>query len=111
MAMRSDRESLFTIGVLSNLPLLGAVLLGAAAADGDLRPGAEPILKTQPLTAGELALCVLLPSLVFVAIEIEKVAIRRGWLYRDRPRTALSDREPGVQSAATGLQNSRSGRS
>ncbi len=30
MAVRSERESLFTIGLASNLPLLGAVLLGAA---------------------------------------------------------------------------------
>jgi Ca2+-transporting ATPase len=47
-------------------------------------PWFNDILKTQPLTAGELALCVLLPASVFVAIEIEKWLTRRGVLYRGR---------------------------
>ena len=43
MAIRSERESLFTIGFASNLPLLGAVLLTyALAARGHLRPVAQP---------------------------------------------------------------------
>ena len=85
MAMRSERESLFTIGLASNLPLLGAVLLGAALQLMVIYvPALNSFLKTQPLTAGELAFCVLLPSLVFVAIEIEKWLTRRGVIYRKR---------------------------
>lgn len=42
------------------------------------------IFKTQPLSAGELAFCFLLPSTVFVTIEIEKWLMRRGLLYRGR---------------------------
>ncbi len=85
MAVRSERESLFTIGVGSNLPLLGAVLLGAALQLLVIYvPALNDILKTEPLTASELALCVLLPSVVFVAIEIEKWLTRRGVLYRGR---------------------------
>ncbi len=45
-------------------------------------PAANEIMKTQPLTGGELALCVLLPGTVFVAVEIEKWLTRRGVLYR-----------------------------
>jgi Ca2+-transporting ATPase len=84
MAIHSS-ESLFKIGIASNLPLLGAVLVGAALQLIVIYvPALNDILKTQPLTAGELALCVLLPALVFVAIEIEKWLTRRGVLYRGR---------------------------
>jgi Ca2+-transporting ATPase len=84
MAIRSSRESLFTQGVSSNLPLLGAVLVGAALQLAVVYlPAANDIMKTQPLTGGELALCVLLPASVFVAVEIEKWLARRGVIYRD----------------------------
>jgi Ca2+-transporting ATPase len=78
MAIRSD-ESLFKVGLRSNLPLLGAVLVGAALQLAAIYvPVLNEIMKTQPLTAGELAFCVLLSSTVFVAIELEKwVAGRR----------------------------------
>jgi Ca2+-transporting ATPase len=86
MAIRSERQSLFTLGLASNLPLLGAVLLGAALQLAVIYvPYLNDILKTQPLTAGELALCVGLPSLVLVAIEIEKWLARRGLIYRASP--------------------------
>ena len=89
MAIRSERESLFTIGLVSNRLLLGAVLLGAALQLAVIYvPALNDILKTQPLTAGELALCVLLPSLVFVAIEVEKWLMRRGLIYRRTMREA-----------------------
>jgi Ca2+-transporting ATPase len=93
MAIRSSRESLFTQGLASNKALLGAVLLGAALHLAVVYlPAANDIMKTQPLTAGELALCVLLPGLVFVAIETEKWLIRRGVLYRDgAPATAAAN--------------------
>ncbi len=84
MAVRSG-ESLFTAGIASNLPLLGAVLIGAALQLMVVYvPALNDIMKSQPLTAGELALCVLLPAVVFVAVEIEKWLTRRGSLYRER---------------------------
>jgi Ca2+-transporting ATPase len=46
-------------------------------------PGLQPIFKTAPLTAGELAACLALSSVVFVGVEFEKALVRRGWLYRD----------------------------
>jgi Ca2+-transporting ATPase len=85
MAIRSERESLFTIGLTSNLPLLGAVLLGAVLQLAVIYvPFLNDVLKTQPLTAGELAFCIALPAIVFVAVEIEKWLARRGMLYAER---------------------------
>jgi Ca2+-transporting ATPase len=79
MAIRSERQSLFAIGLTSNLPLLGAVALGAALQLAAVYvPAGNEIMKTDPLTAGELAYCVALPSVVFAAIEIEKWLRRRG---------------------------------
>jgi Ca2+-transporting ATPase len=84
MAIRSERESLFTIGLLSNLPLLGAVALTFVLQIAVIYvPAFNPVFKTVPLTAGELATCVLLPGLVFVGVEIEKWMVRRGWIYRE----------------------------
>ena len=89
LAIRSDRESLRSIGLGSNLPLLGAVLLGAALHLAMLYvPALAALLKTQPLDAQELALCVGLASTVYFAVEAEKWLIRRGVLYRPRPRVA-----------------------
>jgi Ca2+-transporting ATPase len=47
-------------------------------------PWLNPIFKTQPLTLAELAFCLAMSSVVFVAVEIEKWLIRRGWIYRER---------------------------
>jgi Ca2+-transporting ATPase len=82
LAIRSERESLFTQGVFSNRPLIAAVLLTIGLQMVVLYvPWFNDIFKTQPLSAGELALCLVLSCVVFVAVEIEKVLIRRGWLY------------------------------
>lgn len=45
-------------------------------------PALAPIFKTEPLSGSELLLCLALSSVVFVAVEIEKWMIRRGWLYQ-----------------------------
>ena len=47
-------------------------------------PALSEIMRTEPLAAGELAFCVLLPGVVFVGVEIEKWLMRRGVLYRQR---------------------------
>jgi Ca2+-transporting ATPase len=84
LAIRSETESLFTLGLGSNRPLLGAVLLTFALQAAVLYlPWMNAVFKTDPLSAGELALCLGLSSVVFFAVEVEKWLIRRGWLYRD----------------------------
>ena len=78
LAIRSDTESLFKIGLFSNKPLLGAVLLTFALQMGTIYiPFLNPIFKTAPLTAGELGITLMLSSIVFIAVEIEKWWFRR----------------------------------
>jgi len=82
LAIRSDRDSLFRQGLMSNTPLLGAVLLTFILQMATLYvPVFNDVFKTQPLDWDELALCLALSSVVFFAVEIEKVLIRRGLLY------------------------------
>jgi Cation transport ATPase len=47
-------------------------------------PWLNPVFKTEPLSLGELALCLLLSSVVFCGVEAEKYLVRRGWLYSRR---------------------------
>jgi len=87
LAVRSERESLWRIGLLSNLPLLGAVLLTVALQIVAIYvPAFQRIFKTAPLTVPELALTVILCALVFLAVEFEKWLSRRGWIYQTASR-------------------------
>jgi Ca2+-transporting ATPase len=86
LAIRSETESLFTRGFATNLPLLGAVLLTFVLQLATIYvPALNPIFHTEPLTAVELGICLLLSALIFVAVEIEKAMVRRGWLYGAAP--------------------------
>jgi P-type Ca2+ transporter type 2C len=86
LAIRSDREGLHTIGIFSNWHLAGAVFLTFLLQLAVIYvPFLNPIFKTTPLNAQELAVSLLLPAIVLVMVEIEKIAIRRGWLYAERP--------------------------
>lgn len=78
LAIRSERESLFSQGLLSNKPLLGAFLLTFGLQMATIYvPALNPIFKTQPLTLAELLVVLLLSSVVFVAVEIEKLLKRK----------------------------------
>ncbi len=78
LAIRSDKESLFKIGLFSNKPLLGAVLLTFLLQLATIYiPFLNPVFKTSPLTAGELFITLVLSSFVFIAVEIEKWFFRR----------------------------------
>jgi P-type Ca2+ transporter type 2C len=84
MAVRSERDSLFTLGLGSNLPLLGAVLLTLALQLAVIYvPWLNGIFHTQPLSGQELAVCLVLSCVVFVAVEIEKALVRAGVLYKE----------------------------
>jgi Ca2+-transporting ATPase len=89
LAIRSERESLFTQGLLSNKPLLGAVGLTLALQLATIYvPALNGVFKTEPLSAVELTLAAAVAGLVFVAVEIEK------WTKRRRGR-----REPAAAGA------------
>lgn len=83
LAVRSERESLLTQGLASNLPLLGAVLLTLALQLAVLYlPPLQAFFRTAPLALDELLLCVGLAALLWLAVEIEKWLRRRGSMQR-----------------------------
>lgn len=74
MGIRSDRQFLFRLGVFSNRPLVGAVLLTFVLQLGVIYlPFANQIFKTQPLTLTELSICILLSMVVHTGVELEKL--------------------------------------
>ncbi len=82
LAVRSERQSLYRLGLASNPSLLAAVLLTFCLQMLILYlPVCNELFKTQPLTAGELLFCLAMSSVVFFAVEAEKWLIRRGRLY------------------------------
>jgi len=81
LALRSERASLFQLGLWSNRPMVGAIVLTFALQLATIYvPALNPIFKTEPLDAEELAVCLALSTVVFAAVEVEKWLIRRGWL-------------------------------
>ena len=78
LAVRSDHKSLFKMGLFSNKPLVCAVLLTFVLQMATIYvPVLNPIFKTVPLNSGELCIALLLSSVVFIAVEIEKWWFRR----------------------------------
>jgi Ca2+-transporting ATPase len=85
LAIRSERDSLFTQGLWSNRPLAVAVLLTFALQMATIYlPWLNSIFKTESLTPDELAFCLSMSAVVFLGVEIEKWMIRRGWIYRNQ---------------------------
>ncbi|MDI1322218.1 MAG: cation-translocating P-type ATPase [Algoriphagus sp.] len=73
LAVRSDRTSLFKQGLLSNLPLLGSVLLALALQLAVVYlPFFNALFKTKPLSLKELAICIGAAVFVFLAVELKK---------------------------------------
>jgi Ca2+-transporting ATPase len=84
LAIRSERESIFRQGLRSNLPLLGAVVLTVGLQLATLYlPAFRRVFQTVPLTLSELSVCLALSTVPFIGVEIEKLLIRRGLLYRE----------------------------
>jgi len=80
LAIRSDRESLFSQGFFTNRPLFWAVAgMIALQLLAVYAPPFQAALKTQALSLKELAAAAALSTVVFWAVEIEK------WLKRRRP--------------------------
>jgi len=79
MALRSDRDSLFSIGPFSNRAMLGTVLLTFGLQLAVIYvPFLQAIFKTQALSASELAISLVLSTAVLWGVEIEKLIMRRG---------------------------------
>jgi Ca2+-transporting ATPase len=83
MAIRSEKESLFSIGLFSNRPMTLTVIFTFLLQMATIYvPALNPIFKTEALDAGELAICLVISSIVLLVVEIEKLLMRRGWIYR-----------------------------
>jgi Ca2+-transporting ATPase len=78
LAIRSERYSLFEIGLFSNRPLVWAVTVTLLAHLSVVYvPALNVIFHTEPLTIGELGQCFAIASTVFFVVEIEKALARR----------------------------------
>lgn len=89
MVIRSERESLLTMGFWSNRALLVSLILtlGLQLAVIYL-PAANALFKTQPLPLLELFICCGLASVILIVVEAEKWLARQGRIYA-KPDTAL----------------------
>jgi Ca2+-transporting ATPase len=78
LAIRSENQSLFSIGVFSNKPLIGAVILALLLQLSiTYIPFLQPIFQTESLTFNEFILVVAASSIVFFTVEIEKLVSRK----------------------------------
>lgn len=78
LALRSNQDSLFQIGFMSNKPLLGAVLLtlGLQLAVVYI-PVLQTLFSTTALSTQDLVICLAASTIVFWAVELEKWLKRR----------------------------------
>jgi len=84
LAVRSESASLFTIGLFSNLPMLGAVILTMLLQMAVIYvPALNAVFHTHPLPMFDLVVCLVLSSLVLFAVEIEKWLVRRDLIYKN----------------------------
>lgn len=73
IAIRSNCQSIFKIGLFTNIPLLSAVIITVFLQLIIIYlPFCNLIFKTQPLTYFELTITLVFSSIVFWAVEIEK---------------------------------------
>jgi Ca2+-transporting ATPase len=73
LSVRSETKSIFSIGILSNKPLVGAVALTFILQMATIYvPFLQPIFRTEALTIKELIFCLVMSSVVFVVMEVVK---------------------------------------
>ena len=78
LAIRSERDSLFTLGLWSNKPLSAAVALTFGLQLATIYvPSLREVFKTQRLGVSELLATIAVASVVFLAVEVEKWLQRR----------------------------------
>ena len=78
LAVRSERYTLWKIGLFSNRLILGAVLLTLVLQMAVVYlPFFQNIFKTMPLSAGDLAISLGCSVLVYLGVEVYKMIRRR----------------------------------
>ncbi len=78
LALRSNRDSMFQIGLFSNRSMLGAVMLTVGLQFAVVYvPFLQRAFNTKPLTLGQLAISLAFSTVVFWAVEFDKWIMRR----------------------------------
>ncbi len=81
LANRSHRESIFSIGFFGNRMLVIAIAVTVVLQlIAVYAPFFNQIFNTTPLTVEQLVICLVLSTIVFWGVELEKLLIRRGVL-------------------------------
>ncbi|HAM34742.1 MAG TPA: ATPase [Elusimicrobia bacterium] len=87
LAIRSDYDSLFRIGLFSNKLLAGAVGLTVLSQMAVVyMPLLQSFFKTVPLTGPDLLICIFSSSLIFWGVELEKWFKRKNATNEQRKR-------------------------
>lgn len=74
MAIRSNKQSVFRIGIFSNKPMIFALSLTVLLQMFIIYiPALNDIFKTKPLSLSEMTITIAASSIVFLAVEIEKI--------------------------------------
>lgn len=90
-AVRTDEQSVFKVGLLSNLPLLGAEFLGIAIISAiSYVPALQSVFHTAALTLNDWLMLVAFGAVLLVADETRKALLRR--------RRGRQDGVPAIQS-------------
>ncbi len=85
LSIRSNQDSLFTIGLFSNRAMSGAVSLTILLQFAVIYiPFLQSLFKTTPLPVGDLLFAILLSTVIFWAVEFQK------WLSRRKLRQVVS---------------------
>ena len=95
MAIRSERRSLFSIGLLTNPALVGAIAVSVVLQLALLYvPWLQDIFRTTALTPAQLAVVFVVPLVVLFAVEVEKLLVRRGVLHYGEVTVGHGGRHP-----------------
>ncbi|MGN6416266.1 MAG: cation-translocating P-type ATPase [Pseudobacter sp.] len=78
LAIRSENRSLFEIGLFSNKPLITSVLIGLLLQFViTYVPFLQPVFHTEALSLKEFLIVMVASSIVFIAVELEKLVRRK----------------------------------
>jgi Ca2+-transporting ATPase len=78
LAMRSEHDSLFRLGLLTNKPILGAAAMTLILQIAVIyTPWLQTLFKTKALSVPELIICLGLSLVGFLGVELEKWIVRR----------------------------------
>jgi P-type Ca2+ transporter type 2C len=81
LGLRSHTESVFRLKLFANPLLIGAIVSTLLLQLLTIyMPFFNELFKTNPLTVEQLLLCLGSSTIVLGGVELEKWAIRRGWL-------------------------------